>query len=165
MTKPTTYYASDRDGFFDGLVEQYGNQLQKIDINEKLFMISAIAAMHFMDGCMGDALSILDDGEDAPQEIRDILYSLEQMDYSAQFGFMEALLAQSKEQYRLQVEFLRQISNAGVSADLAEEVSCIIAAGGERTDEQIAVVSQAWGQIVGADPMLAERIELLMTAE
>jgi hypothetical protein len=40
-----------------------------------------------MDGSMADALSILDDGEDTPQDIRDILYSLEQMDYSAQFSF------------------------------------------------------------------------------
>ncbi|MBD1871233.1 hypothetical protein H6F95_28790 [Cyanobacteria bacterium FACHB-471] len=163
MAKDLGYYV-DRDAFFDSLVDQYGNQLQRINITEKLFMISAIAAMHFMDGSMADALGILGDSKDTPQEIRDILLKLEPMDYSAQFGFMESLLAQSKEQYRLQIEFLRQLASAGISDDLAEEVSCIIAAGGERTDEQIALVSQAWGQVVESNPRLANRIEMMMTA-
>jgi hypothetical protein len=43
MSKPVGYYASDRDGFFDDLVDRYGNQLQRVSITDKLFMISAIA--------------------------------------------------------------------------------------------------------------------------
>jgi hypothetical protein len=63
------------------------------------------------------------------------------------------------------IEFLRQFANAGVSNDLAEEVSCIVAAGGERTPEQVDLVQQAWNQVQQSDKRLADRIETIMTAE
>ncbi|MBD2054794.1 hypothetical protein H6F88_01935 [Oculatella sp. FACHB-28] len=158
-------YQGATGDFFDDLQERYGATLQGIHIDEKLMMLANIFYSHMIGGTAEDALSILDDGNDTPEHIVSILNGLEEFDPDCQFAFCAAVLAQVQESYRLHKQFTKQLTNAGVEDLLAEEVAGVIAAGGERTDEQIALVSQAWGQVVESNPQLANRIELIMTAE
>jgi hypothetical protein len=167
MTKDLGYYASDRDGFFDGLVEQYGSTLQGIHIDDKFVMLSSIFAFHLIGegGTMQDAWECFDPDSDSDRAVFDILNGLESLNADTQFGFAEALLAQVRETYRQQQSFYKQLAKAGVEDPLAAEVAVILASGGERTQSQCELVSQAWEQVFKTDKRLAARMDQAMGVE
>lgn len=152
--------------FFNDLQERYGPALEGIHIDDKLVILSSIPAYHLIGegATMEDAWQLYDPDDDSNPVAFEILNELEELEPDRQFAFALALLNQVRESYRLHGQFTEQLINAGVEEELAEEVAGVIAAGGDRTDEQIALVSKAWGRIVEADPQLAHRIEAIMTA-
>ncbi|MBD2054499.1 hypothetical protein H6F88_00345 [Oculatella sp. FACHB-28] len=104
---------------------------------------------------------------DSPRsiEIFGILKGLEEFEPFRQFAFAEALLNQVKSCYRLHQQFLKQLTKAGIEEALAAQVAAILASGGDRTEAECELVSEAWEQVSKVDEGLAKRIEQAMGQE
>ncbi|NJL41422.1 MAG: hypothetical protein HC899_35490 [Leptolyngbyaceae cyanobacterium SM1_4_3] len=150
--------------FFDSLQEEFGATLQGIHVDEKLAMLSAITFSHACGESMSDAIRKLTIDSDTPsqQRVFRILDGLEEFDGDRQLAFCAALLAQVQESYRLHQQFLRQLTKAGVEEGLASDVATILANGGERTQAECELVSQAWEQVFKVDKKLANRMDAAM---
>lgn len=157
-------YQGATGDFFENLQERYGATLQKIHVDDKFVILSSIFAYHLIGegGTMEDAWQLYDPGNDSNPAVFEILNGLEEFDPDRQFAFALAVLEQVRESYRLQKEFKRQLCNAGVEEGLAEDVAVILAEGGDRTQAQCELVSQAWEQVFKTDERLAQRMDAAM---
>ncbi|MBD1995076.1 hypothetical protein H6G00_00335 [Leptolyngbya sp. FACHB-541] len=161
--KDLGHYASDRDGFFNGLTESYGSKLEGLHVDEKLLLLLSIFTYHLSsDEETMDAIWKPGSESDRAPELFNILKGLEPLDADIHFGFAEALLNQVRESYRLHKSFFRQLFKAGIEEELASQVASILADGGDRTQAECELVSQAWEQVFKVDERLAKRMDAAM---
>jgi hypothetical protein len=160
-------YQGATGDFFENLQERYGSTLQRIHVDDKFVILSSIFAYHLIGegGTMEDAWQLYDPDNDSNPAVFEILNGLEEFDPDRQFAFALAVLNQVRESYRLQVQFQKQLENAGVQPSLAQEVSVILANGGDRTQAQCELVSEAWEQVFKTDKRLAARMDAAMGVE
>lgn len=157
-------YQGATGDFFESLQEEFGATLHGIHVDEKLAMLSAITFSHACGESMGDAIRKLTTDSDTPsqQRVFRILDGLEEFDGDRQLAFCAALLAQVQESYRLHQQFLRQLTKAGVEEGLATQVAAILVSGGDRTQAQCELVSEAWEIAVKANRHLAQQMDAAM---
>lgn len=157
-------YQGATGDFFDALQEEFGATLQGIHVDEKLAMLSAITFSHACGESMGDAIRRLTKDDDTPsqQRVFRILDGLEEYDSDRQLAFCAALLAQVQESYRQHTSFFKQLTKAGVEEELATQVAAILVNGGDRTQAECELVSEAWEQVFKVDERLAKRMDKVM---
>lgn len=160
-------YQGATGDFFDKLQERYGATLEKLHVDDKFVILSSIFAYHLIGegGTMEDAWQLYDPDNDSNPAVFEILNGLEEFDADRQFAFALAVMNQVRESYRQQLQFQKQLENAGVRPGLAQEVSVILANGGDRTQAQCELVSQAWEIAVKANRNLAARMDAAMGVE